>query len=112
MFPHTITIYHHSVVSGADSYTKTVLDGAYWHHTQAQSGAGHGAERTDSYTIVMSPEQTAAYGTGWNAYVGDRVVKGVGGAITSFKDIADAMVIKSIQENICGSCVDNVTLNG
>lgn len=130
MFPHTITIYRHSIVNGADVYNATVLNGCYWMHNASRGGAGKGAERTDSYTIILSPEQTAKYGTAWNVNPGDRVVKGIrGGAvadkcvcdavivgqapITSWKQLTgDVMVVKAVEENICGSSVDNITLIG
>lgn len=128
MFPHTITIYHHSIVNGADVYTMTVLSGCYWMHSASRSGAGKGTEETDSYTIILSPEQTAKYGSAWKVYPGDRVIKGFGNeafsgecivgtaivgkkTITSWKELTgDVMVVKAIEENICGSNVDNITL--
>ena len=130
MFPHTITIFHHSVVNGADVYNMTVLNGCYWIHNASRGGAGKGIEKTDSYTVILSPEQTAKYGSVWNVYPGDRVIKGIGnGAIsgecivgaaivdkqpvTSWKDLkGDVMVVKTVEENICGSSVDNITLIG
>ena len=130
MFPHTITIYHHSVVNGADVYNMTVLRGCYWMHNASRSGVGKGTEKTDSYTIILSPEQTAKYGSVWKVYPGDRVVKGLddlavaGNAftgvavvneipITSWKQLTgDVMVVKAVEENICGSSVDNITLIG
>ncbi len=128
MFPHTITIYHHSVVNGADVYDMTVLSGCYWMRTASRAGAGKGAEKTDSYTVVFSPEQTAKYGTVWKVYPGDRVVRGVKSGATvgkcasgavlvghtsikSWKELTgDVMVVKAVEENICGSSVDNITL--
>ena len=130
MFPHTITIFHHSIVNGADVYDQTVLSGCYWMHTVSRAGTGKGTEKTDSYTIILSPEQTAKYGTVWKVYPGDRVVFGiqsgatagkcVSGAvivghadITSWKDLTgNVMVVKAVEENICGSSVDNITLIG
>lgn len=130
MFPHTITIFHHSIVNGADVYNMTVLSGCYWMHTASRAGAGKGSEKTDSYTIILSPEQTAKYGTVWNVYPGDRVVVGIKGRatvgecvcgavivgqapITSWKQLTgDVMVVKEVEENICGSSVDNITLMG
>ena len=130
MFPHTITIFHHSIENGADVYTKTVLMGCYWMRNASMSGVGKGAEKTDSYTVILSPEQTAKYGSVWKVYPGDRVIKGyddvgivgdsVAGVavsgethITSWKDLkGDVMVVKTVEENICGSCVDNITLIG
>ena len=113
MFPHTITIYHHSVVNGADVYSKTEVEGCYWNHTASQATAGKGTEKTDSYTVITSPEQTANYGKRWMAYPGDRVIKGSGSDITSWRDLqGDVMTVKTVEENICGSCVDNITLTG
>ena len=130
MFPHTITIYHHSVVNGADVYTQTALRGCYWMRNASRGGAGKGTEKTDSYTVILSPEQTAKYGSVWKVFPGDRVIKGfdngaiagecvVGVAvvgntpITAWKQLTgDVMVVKAIEENICGSGVDNITLIG
>ena len=113
MFPHTITIFHHSVVNGADVYSRTEVSGWYWNHKAGQAGSGKGTERTDSYTVVASPETTALYGDSWSVKVGDRVVKGSAPDITSWRDLkGDVMTVKAIEENICGSSVDNITLIG
>ena len=112
MFPHTITIFHHSVVNGADVYSRTEIPGWYWVHTAANTGAGKGTERSDTYKVVASQLTTANYGVTWDVNVGDRVVKGSAPDITSWKDLKEFMVVKAIEENICGSGVDNVTLIG
>ena len=113
MFPHTITIYHHSVVDGADVYSRTEVSGCYWNRKAGQTGSGKGTEKTDSYMVVASPETTALYGDTWSVNTGDRVVKGSAPDITSWKDLkGDVMTVKAIEENICGSSVDNITLIG
>ena len=113
MFPHTITIFHHSVVNGADVYNRTELNGCYWNRKASQAGSGKGTEKTDSYMVVVSPEQTALYGVTWSAYTGDRAVKGSAPDIASWKDLTgEVMIIKAVEENICGSSVDNITLIG
>lgn len=113
MFPHTITIYHHFVDNGADVYAKKELPGWYWMHTASVAGVGKGTEKTDAYKAVASQATTALYGDTWDVYVGDRVVKGSAPDITSWKDLkGDVMVVKSIEKNICGSGVDNITLIG
>lgn len=113
MFPHTITIYHHSVVEGADKYSRVVVPGWHWNHKAAQSGMGKGTERADSFTAIASPEATALYGDSWSVKVGDRVVKGSGPDITSWKDLkGDVMTVQAVEENIYGSSVDNITLVG
>lgn len=113
MFPHTITIYHHFVENGTDVYDKKVLPGWYWMHTASNTGSGKGTEKNDTYKVVASPETTSLYGTTWDVYAGDRVVKGSGPDISSWKDLeGDVMVVKAVEENICGSGVDNITLTG
>ena len=128
MFPHTITIYHHFVENGVDNYQSTVLSGCYWYGKASIVGAGKGTENTGSCTVVVSPEQTAKFGETWEVRPGDRIVLGndclvgrcisglatVGGkAIKSLKELPrDAMTVKAVDINICGSSVDNVTLTG
>lgn len=113
MFPHTITIFHHSVAGGTDVYSRTEVSGWYWNHKAAQTGSGKGAERADTYTVVASPETTALYGDTWSVNVGDRAVKGSAPNIASWKDLkGDVMTVKAVEENICGSGVDNITLIG
>ena len=113
MFPHTITIFHHSVVNGTDVYSRTEVPGWYWSHKAAQAGSGKGTEKADSYTVIASPETTALYGDSWSVTTGDRVVKGSAPDITSWKDLkGDVMTVQAVEENICGSSVDNITLTG
>lgn len=112
MFPHTITIYHHFIEDGVDVYSKKEMPGWYWMHTASNTGSGKGAERTDSYKLVASPLTTSQYGITWDVYIGDRVVKGSAPDISSWKDLKDYMVVKAVEENICGSSVDNITLIG
>ena len=113
MFPHTITIYHHFVENGVDVYIKKEVPGWYWMHTASNTGAGKGTEKTDSYKAVASQLTTSLYGDTWDVYVGDRVIKGSGSNIASWKDLkGDVMVVKAIEENICGGSVDNITLIG
>ena len=113
MFPHTITIYHHFVENGADVYDKKEVPGWYWMKTASNTGAGKGTEKTDTYKAVASQFTTSLYKQTWDVYVGDRVVKGSAPDITSWKELkGDVMVVKAIEENICGSSVDNITLIG
>ena len=113
MFPHTITIFHHSVVNGTDVYSRTEVPGWYWNHKAAQTGSGKGTEKADTYKVVASQLTTSLYKDTWDVYVGDRVVKGSAPDITSWKDLkGDVMTVTAIEENICGSSVDNITLIG
>ena len=54
MFPHTITIFHHSIEDGVDVYTRTEVPGWYWMHTAANTGAGKGTEKADTYKAISS----------------------------------------------------------
>ena len=113
MFPHTITIYHHFIENGADVYDKKEVPGWYWMQTKSNTGVGKGTERSDTYKVVASRLTTSHYRDTWDVYVGDRIVKGSAPDITSWKDLkGDVMVVKAIEENICGSGVDNITLIG
>ena len=113
MFPHTITIFHHSIEDGVDVYTRTEVPGWYWMHTAANTGAGKGTEKADTYKAISSQLTATNYGYSWDVKVGDRVVKGSAPDITSWKDLnRGVMVVKAIEENICGSSVDNITLIG
>lgn len=113
MFPHTITIFHHSAVGGTDVYSRMEIPGWYWHRKAGIAGSGKGTERTDSYTAIASPETTALYGDTWSVKVGDRAVKGSAPDISSWKDLkGEVMTVQAIEENICGSSVDNITLIG
>ena len=113
MFPHTITIYHHFVEDGVDVYVKKEVPGWYWMHTAANTGAGKGTEKSDTYKIVAYQATTCLYKDTWDVYVGDRVVKGSAPDIASWKYLkGDVMVVKATEENICGSGVDNITLIG
>lgn len=113
MFPHTLTIYHHSVEAGTDVYRRAVVPGWYWMHTASAAGAGHGTQKTDTYTAVSSPLTASTYGKTWTVSPGDKAIKGEGTEITSWKDLqGDVMTVKAVEENICGSSVDNITLRG
>ena len=112
MFPHTITIYHHFVEDGVDVYEKKEVPGWYLMQTKSQTGIGNGTERNDTYKAVASPLTTSTYGIEWDVYVGDRIVKGSSPDISSWKELSNALVVRVVEENICGSGVDNITLIG
>lgn len=128
MFPHIITIYRHSVVNGADTYRMIILNGCYWYGESSIAGSGKGTERTDGCTVVFSPELTAKYGLTWDVRPGDRIVKGhdglVGTSIPGITTVGEKVIgslkelpvgtvtVKSVNVNVCGSSVDNITLIG
>lgn len=112
MFPHTITIYRHSISDGGDVITKQVKQGFYWYGSQGIVQSGKGTTESDTVTIIASPETTAEHGKTWDIRHGDRVVKGEGPDVTTLKEILGAVTVLRVDENICGSPVDNITIAG
>lgn len=111
MFPHTITIYRHSVENGQDVIKRQVVEGFYWYGSQGISASNKGGSEEDSVTIVSSPERAQDYGTAWTIKPKDRVIKGEGAEATTLKEINGFTVLR-VEENICGSPVDNITITG
>lgn len=110
MFPHTVTIYRHSVENGADVYSRQVVKGVYWYGGLGISQNGKGATEDYSVTIITSPETAEQYGDGWTIEPKDRVMKGEGPEITSLRDIPAAPTVVGVEDNRCGSRVDNITI--
>ena len=111
MFPHTITIYRHQDIDGKDVIKKQVISGFYWFGSVGVTGSGKGTTEEDAVTIVSSPERAHDYGTEWDVKPKDRVVKGIGEDVTSLREITGQTVFK-VDEYICGSDVDNITIMG
>lgn len=111
MFPHTVTIYHHSIVNDTDTYEKYTVEGAYWFGPGQISLKNKGVEAVSNVTVIFSPEQSKQFGKRWKAQKGDRIIQGAGEDITSFKDIPNALSIVGIEDNLVGSAVDNVVLS-
>lgn len=113
MFPHTITIYRHSVINGADVYDKQVLDGFYWNGKVTQNADNKGVDNTAKITAVSSPERAKSYGDKWSVEVGDIIIKGKGSNISSLKELTlPYYKVCAVEENICGSDVDNIVVSG
>lgn len=110
MFPHTITIYRHKVEAGADVITRQIVKGVYWYGGSGIASSGKGTTENNSATIIASPETTKQYKSGWTIEPKDRILKGEHPEITGLKDIPAALTVKSVDENICGSTVDNITI--
>ena len=110
MFPHTITIYRHSVENGADVITRQIVKGVYWYGGTGITASGKGVTEENSTIIITSPETTAQYRSGWSIEPKDRILKGEGPEINSLRDISAALNVLQVDENICGSTVDNITI--
>ena len=110
MFPHTITIYRHRVENGADVITRQIVNGVYWHGGSGITASGKGTSEESSAMIITSPETTAQYKDGWTIEPKDRILKGEGPEINGLRDIPAALTVLNVEENICGSTVDNITI--
>lgn len=114
MFPHIITIFHHNIINGADTYTRQVVYGVYWYGSTGISSGDKGAKSSDNITVITSPENARNHGKTWTVESGDRIVKGVCGDISSFKELngKDVITVMSVAVNILNSDVDNITITG
>ena len=112
MFPHTITIYRHKEVNDADVYEKQILKSFYTVQNKTLSQDSKGFSNSKPTSIISSPEMAQKYGTEWTVELKDRIVIGNGADITSFDDIPNAIVVQSIEVNVIGSDVDNITILG
>lgn len=112
MFPHTITIYRHSVVDGKDVYHRQMLGGVYCYGSEGIAGSGKGTAEDSSMIVITSQTTAAAFGVEWDVRKGDRIIKGEGKEISSLKEIDGGFTVLSVEDNRCGSTVDNITIRG
>ena len=110
MFPNTVTIYRHEIKDNRDVYFRQVVKGFYIWGSMGLVGKGKGAENDDKIKIMSSPERAADYGKTWNVKKGDLIIKGTGKEISALKELAESFTVMSVEENICGSSVDNVLI--
>ena len=110
MFPHTITIYRHKVENGADVITRQIVKGVYWYGGTGITSSGKGTTEDNLATIIASPEATAQYKSGWDIEPKDRILKGEHPEINGLREIPAALTVLKVEENICGSTVDNITI--
>ena len=110
MFPHTITIYRHKVENGADIITRQIVKGVYWYGGAGITPSGKGTTEDNLATIIASPETTGQYKSGWDIEPKDRILKGEHPVINGLKEIPAALTVLKVDENICGSTVDNITI--
>lgn len=114
MFPHTVTVYHHEVSGGADVYSRYVVPGVYWYGGSGIAAADRGIQSSGTVTVITSPDRARDFDKKWNVLPGDKIVKGVFGEITSFRELngKEVATVANVAENIIGSDVDNVTVTG
>lgn len=112
MFPHTITIYHHTVAGGEDIYSKTVLNNVYYHAKKSTDQSEKGVVSAKETEITASPEVSRQMGKDWNVFTEDRIVLGEGVDIQSWKELKGAITVTGIDVNVIGCAVDNVVITG
>lgn len=112
MFPHTITIYHHEIINGVDSYTKTVLSGFYYNGGKSLSGTDKGIDSKGKVTIISNAENAHNFGVSWTVGIKDKIVVGVGDDIRSFKELDNAVTVMDVAVNVCNCDVDNIVISG
>lgn len=110
MFPHTITIYRHSIENGADIITRQIVKGVYWYGGTGTTPSGKGVTEENSATVITSPETAGKYKSSWDIQPKDRILQGEGPEITGFREIPAALTVLRVEENICNSTVDNITI--
>lgn len=116
MFPHTITIYRHTVGSNdADVYTRTVISGVYIDDSIGVRGDNRGDVRSDGVSVITNQGLAESYGSAWDAAPGDRIMRGTGEAITSLRDldgIPDVWTVLRIRRHTPQGRVDNIIIEG
>lgn len=112
MFPHVITVYRHSVADGKDTYQRQTIGGVYCYGSDGIAGSGKGAAEDSSMTVITSQTTANAFGTEWDVRKGDRIVKGEGKEIASLKELDGGFTVLAVEDNRCGSTVDNITIRG
>ena len=112
MFPHTITVYHHDIIDGTDSYKKTVLSGFYYSDGKSIAGTVKGVDSKSKAIIISNAENARNFGVSWTVAIKDRIVIGEGKDISSFKELDNAITVTDVVVNVCGSEVDNIVISG
>lgn len=112
MFPHTITIYSHTISGDNDLYDRQVIKDVYIQESIGAVKDGNGISNSNSLTVTTSKALCDSFGYDWHISVNDRVVKGVGPEIIKYSDLERAYVVKGIEINQCGSNTDNIVIKG
>lgn len=116
MFPHTITIYRHTVGSNnEDVYTRTVITGVYIDDSVGIRGDNVGAVRTDGVSVITNQGLAENLGKTWSVQPGDRVMRGTGSAITSLKQldgVPDVWTVLRVRRHTPQGSVDNIIIEG
>lgn len=110
LYPHTVTVYHHDVVGDKNVYLRTVLSGVYYRKSVKYTKSGNGFENVPGTVVSCNPVLSRGYNDNWRCFPGDKLIKGVGSDIESFKELSEAVTVKSVDVNLCSSELDSVVI--
>ena len=112
MYPFVVTVIHKVSTLDEDTYINYVLQGVYIQATLGivMNGMTFALDET---TLISTNDQLAhSYGTNWQCDVGDRVMLGeYTTPVTSFGDIPNAWVVKSVEKNIANTDLDSIVIH-
>lgn len=126
MFPDEITIFN-KIDDEETTYHKTNLKNVIWYGTDNINLSGKGIVNSDDINIVIPLESLSNYkkvnefnelddkSNFFTLQKGDKVVKGKANDIKSVKELSNyenVITIKSIEENLFGSSIDNILVKG
>lgn len=127
MFPDEITIFNKIENGDETTYHSKHLKNVIWYGTDNINLSGKGIVNSDDINIVIPLESLSDYkkvsefnelddkSNFFTLQKKDKIVKGVADDIKSVKELnkyEDVVTIKSIEENLFGSSIDNILIKG
>lgn len=127
MFPDEITIFNKIENGDETTYHLKHLKNVIWYGTDNINLSGKGIVNSDDINIVIPLESLSDYkkvsefnelddkSNFFTLQKEDKIVKGVADDIKSVKELSkyeNVVTIKSIEENLFGSSIDNILVKG
>lgn len=127
MFPDEITIFNKIENDDETTYYTKHLKNVIWYGTDNINLLGKGIVNSDDINIVIPLESLSDYkkvsefnelddkSNFFTLQKEDKIVKGVADDIKSVKELSkyeNVVTIKSIEENLFGSSIDNILIKG
>lgn len=127
MFPNEITIFNKIENDDKTTYHAKYLKNVIWYGTDNINLSGKGIVNSDDINIVIPLESLSDYkkvsefnelddkSNFFTLQKEDKIVKGVANDIKSVKELSkyeNVVTIKSIEENLFGSSIDNILIKG
>lgn len=127
MFPNEITIFNKIENDDKTTYNTKHLKNVIWYGTDNINLSGKGIVNSDDINIVIPLESLSDYkkvsefnklddkSNFFTLQKEDKIVKGVADDIKSVKELSkyeNVVTIKSIEENLFGSSIDNILIKG